>query len=65
MRIILEALASLVIVYLIACLLALKWTPMVNTYINSPIHTRFLLLVTVALICILVFHVIQLIKNNL
>ena len=63
MRIILEALASLVIVYLIACLMALEWTPMVNTYINSPIHTRFLLLLTVALICQLVFYVIQFIKS--
>jgi hypothetical protein len=63
MRIILEALASLVIVYLIACLITLKWTPMVNTYINSPIHTRFLLLLTVALICQLVFYVIQFIKS--
>jgi hypothetical protein len=63
MRIILEALASLVIVYLIACLLALKWTPMVNTFINSPIHIRFLLLLEVALICRLVFYVIQFIKS--
>ena len=63
MRIILEVLASLVIVYLSACLIELKWMPMVNTYINSPIHNRFLLLLMVALICRLVFYVIQLIKS--
>jgi hypothetical protein len=63
MKTILEIIASIVILYLTMCLITLKWTPFINTYISSDIGDRILLLIMVGFGVALGYYIIQLIKT--
>ena len=65
MKTILEIIASIVILYFTMCLVALKWTPLINTYISSGMENRMLLVIMLVLAIALVYYIIQLMKINL